>query len=112
MLFEVKTVKVAVMTPPELVDSMRKAACEAGAGVIGDYSWCTITTDITGSFVGGENTDPYIGEKGKLELVKEVKLEFICPVEKVKTVLTAIRAAHPYEEPGIDLYPLLDEADF
>lgn len=111
MNFDVKTVKVAVMIPPQLTDTIRNAACTAGAGVIGNYSFCTITTDCTGSFFGNENTTPNVGEKSRLEFVKEVKLEFICPVEKVKTVLKAIRDAHPYEEPGIDVYPLIDESD-
>ena len=109
MQIEVTKLKVVVMIPPELVDSIREAACSNGAGVIGDYSYCTICTNCVGSFMPNENANPYVGEKLKLETVDEVKLEFICPIEKVKSVLSAIRSAHPYEEPGIDLFPMIDE---
>ena len=33
-------------------------------------------------------------------------------IKKVHQVVTALRAAHPYEEPAIDIVPLLDEKDF
>ena len=47
-----------------------------------------------------------------MEFVEEEKLEVICDVENVKKVVTALRAAHPYEEPAIDIVPLLDEKEF
>ena len=45
----------------------------------------------------------------KLEFVKEEKLETIANISDVKSILKAIRKVHPYEEPAIDIVPLLDE---
>ena len=42
-------------------------------------------------------------------LDKEEKLEVVCNIKLVKKVITALREVHPYEEPAIDIIPLLDE---
>ena len=59
-----------------------------------------------------ENTKTHIGERNKLEYVEEEKLEVICDIEKVKQVITKLREVHPYEEPAIDIVPLIDETCF
>ena len=48
----------------------------------------------------------------KKEIVEEEKLEVICNVEDVKRVVAELRKVHPYEEPAIDIVPLLSESDF
>jgi len=35
-------------------------------------------------------------------------VEAVVPEEALDGVVTALRLAHPYEEPAYDLYPLLD----
>ena len=47
-----------------------------------------------------------------MEFVEEEKLEVVCNVDKVKDAISALRRTHPYEEPAIDIVPLLDEKDF
>ncbi len=64
------------------------------------------------SFKPYEKANPFIGKSNQLEFVQEEKLEVICDVGKVKEVLTKLRSVHPYEEPGIDIIPLLDESYF
>ena len=65
-----------------------------------------------GTFRPNEKADPYIGKDGKLEFVNEEKLEVVCDVTKVNEAITALRKAHPYEEPAIEIIPLLDEEMF
>jgi hypothetical protein len=38
--------------------------------------------------------------------VPELRLETVYPVAQEAEVVEALRAAHPYEEPAFDLYPL------
>jgi hypothetical protein len=78
----------------------------AGAGRIGDYERCSWYTEGTGTFFGGEKTEPTIGERGREERVAEVRLETVYPVDREERVVQALREAHPYEEPAFDLYPL------
>jgi putative NIF3 family GTP cyclohydrolase 1 type 2 len=47
-----------------------------------------------------------VGEAGRHEAVEELRLEMVCPKERVPSVLSAVRHAHPYEEPAVDVYPL------
>jgi hypothetical protein len=48
-----------------------------------------------------------VGERGVEERVPELRLETVFPEERQAEVVAALRAAHPYEEPAFDLYPLL-----
>ncbi len=112
MKVDINKVKIIVTVPEENVDSLREALCSSGAGVIGNYTFCSMTSKVIGTFMPNEKANPYIGSKNTLEFVKEEKLEVICEVQDVKKVLKALRQAHPYEEPGIDIIPLLDEKDF
>ena len=80
----------------------------AGAGRIGDYERCSWYTAGTGTFLGGETTDPAIGESGSEERVAELRVETVVPSRLLEAVVAALRAAHPYEEPAYDAYPLLE----
>ena len=112
MTFNINRVKIFVTIPINSVEKVREAVCNAGAGIIGEYSYCTSLTKVTGTFIPSENANPYIGELNKLEYVDEEKLEFVCEVDKVKKVIEQLRANHPYEEPAIDIIPLIDEKEF
>ena len=112
MTLNVNRVKIFVIVPVENVNQVREAVCNAGAGIIGEYTFCTSSTKSLGTFIPSENANPYIGERNKLEFVEEEKLEFVCDVEKVKNVIEELRKSHPYEEPAIDIIPLIDESEF
>jgi len=112
MNLDIKKVKIITTIPVENVTAVRDAICKAGAGIIGNYTFCTMSTKCTGTFIPNENANPYIGENGKMEYVEEEKLEAVCEIEKVKAVVSALREAHPYEEPEVDIIPLLDENEF
>lgn len=111
MQINIKKVKIIVTIPIENVNQVRDAICNAGAGIIGNYTYCTMSTKCIGTFKPTEEANPYIGEKNKIEFVEEEKLEAVCEIENVKNVLKELREAHPYEEPGIDIIPLIDEQD-
>ena len=112
MNFNVKNVKIFVTVPKENLEDVRAAMCNAGAGVIGNYTFCSTSTKSVGTFITNDNANPYIGEQNKLEFVEEEKLEVICDIENVKDVIQELRKKHPYEEPAIDIVPLMDESDF
>ena len=112
MNFNINRVKIIVTIPAENVETVRNAMCEAGAGIIGNYTYCSMSTKCIGTFKPNENANPYIGKKDKLEFVEEEKLEAVCYVNNVKKVISKLREVHPYEEPAIDIVPLLDEEDF
>jgi dinuclear metal center YbgI/SA1388 family protein len=98
--------KLVIFVPEENVDAVAGALADAGAGVIGEYTHCTFRTPGTGTFWGGEATDPYLGEKGRFETVEEIRLETVVPAHATGRAVVAATAAHPYEEVALDLYPV------
>jgi hypothetical protein len=101
------TRKLVVFVPPEALDAVRDAVFAAGAGRIGEYERCSWYAEGTGTFLGGDAANPTVGERGVEERVPELRLETVFPGERQAEVVAALRAAHPYEEPAFDVYPLL-----
>ena len=50
MNIDVKKVKIIVMVPRENTQELRNAICSEGAGIIGNYSYCTTSTKSVGTF--------------------------------------------------------------
>ena len=112
MNIDIRKVKIIVTIPVENTDEVRNAICNEGAGVIGNYTHCSMSTKCIGTFKPTDKANPYIGEINNLEFVEEEKLEVICDVSLVKNVISKLREVHPYEEPAIDIVPLRDERFF
>ena len=92
--------------PREALDKVRTALFDAGAGRIGEYEHCSWYAAGTGTYLGGERSSPTIGERGREQRVSELRLETVYPEERRRGDRRAT-AAHPYEEPAFDVYPLL-----
>ena len=103
--------KLVVFVPKGHEDRILDALARAGAGQIGRYSHCTFQTMGTGTFMPAADTNPFIGSKGELEKVSEIRLETILPVTRRKTIISDLIKHHPYEEVAYDLYPLDLEGD-
>ncbi len=112
MNINVNRIKIFVTIPIEYVEKVRNAVCKAGAGIIGNYTYCTSSTKSIGTFKPNDKAKPYIGDINNLEFVEEEKLEFVCDIKKARQVISKLREVHPYEEPAIDIIPLLDESNF
>lgn len=80
-------------------------------GTIGNYDQCSTAISDTGTFRPNANANPYIGQPGQTEQTTEIILAVTRDIAQAKSVTTAIRSAHPYEEPVIDVIPLIDEND-
>ena len=91
MKIDIKKVKIIVTVPVESIDDVRNAICEEGAGIIGNYSYCSMSTKCIGTFKPSDDANPYIGEKNKLEFVDEEKLEVVCKIEFVKKGIKKIK---------------------
>ncbi len=98
-----------VMTVPEShADQLREAMGLAGAGKVGNYSFCSFSVKGVGRFKPGKGANPFIGKENTLETVVEERIETVCHKEKLEEVLDAIKKAHPYEEMTIDIYPVYE----
>ncbi len=98
--------KIVVFVPKGYEEKVKKALFENGAGQIGAYSNTSFSAEGLGSFLPGENTAPFLGKPGHLEVVEEVRIETVVPASKQKQALDAMIKAHPYEEVAYDVYAL------
>lgn len=103
-------VKFVAFVPPDYTDRVREAAGAAGAGIIGEYSFCSYTAQGTGTYMPSDKAAPYEGSAGKLSRCSEDRIEMIVPSPFVSRVIEAARAAHPYEEMAYDIFPLSNTA--
>ena len=98
--------KLVTFVPESHLANVRDAVCAAGAGGIGDYTHCTFSAPGTGTFLPLADADPFSGKKFKLNEEPERRFETIFPKHALHVVLSALRKAHPYEEPAYDLLKL------
>lgn len=104
---ENKYVKIVIYVPVTHAEKIRTALAHAGAGCIGLYDACSFSTKGIGRFRPLKGARPFTGKIGTIKTVHEERIETVCPGKTYKKVLKAIRAVHPYEEPAIDVLPLL-----
>jgi hypothetical protein len=100
-------VKLVVFVPEENADEVRNALGKAGAGRIGEYSYCSYSIKGVGRFKPSDKANPHIGSANKLEAVDEERIEVACEKEQAAEIIKLIKDVHPYEEVVIDIYPML-----
>jgi dinuclear metal center YbgI/SA1388 family protein len=97
--------KIAVFVPPDHVENVTGAMAQAGAGLLGNYEYCSFRLRGTGTYKPLDGAQPYAGSVGILEQAEEVRLEMVVPSWRLSPVIKAMVAAHPYEEVAYDVYP-------
>lgn len=103
------TFKIEIFVPQSHVETVREAAASAGAGIIGRYDRCASVTEVIGYWRPLEGANPYEGKIGEVSVEREFKVEVNCPRSVIQDVLKAIRNIHPYEEPLINIIPLVND---
>lgn len=103
--------KLAVFVPEADLAKVSDAIFAAGGGVIGAYEQCSFRTPGTGTFFGTAGANPAVGQVGRREDVPELRLEVLVPEGRIDAAVRAMRAAHSYEEPAFDVYPLRPTPD-
>lgn len=100
--------KLVVYVPENAAEAVRNSMFEAGAGHIGDYSECSFNALGSGTFKGGEGTNPVVGNVGQRHTESEIKVETVVPNTNLPAVINAMTLAHPYEEVAYDLFKMVN----
>ena len=101
-----KQFKIVVFAPKDSVDDLIDAMSKTGAGNIGAYTHCAFITKGQGNWFSTEESNPTVGAKGQMSRETEYKIEMVCPEDKIKDVIKAVKRVHPYEQAAIDIYEL------
>lgn len=102
-----ETVKLVVYVPETHGNQVRQAMGKAGAGIVGDYKYCSFSVKGVGRYIPLDTAHPTIGEIGKLSEVVEERIETVCYKKDLDKIIKAIKKVHPYEEVALDVYPLV-----
>jgi hypothetical protein len=100
--------KLIVFIPETHTEQVKTALFAAGAGRQGDYDCCAWQTLGQGQFRPLDGSKPFIGQQGDIETVAEYRVEMLCEEAQLKAVVSALREAHPYEEPAFEVIQLVD----
>lgn len=71
------------------------------------FSWWTVRS----TWRPLEGSHPYQGVPGEIEETDEVRIELAVREEDLARVVARIREVHPYEEPAIDVVPMVPWKD-
>ena len=99
--------KLEIFLPESHLEAVQQALWSVDAGHIGQYDRCLSWSRVNSCWRPLEGTDPYLGRPGQLYRAEEIKIEVCCPAARLDETLAAVKAAHPYEEPVINVLPLL-----
>jgi len=102
--------KLVFFVPESHLEAVKSAVFSAGAGHIGNYDQCCWQVSGQGQFRPLAGSNAFIGEIEQLEYVPEYRVEMVCEDALIQSAVAALRAAHPYEEPAIDVWLLAELA--
>lgn len=101
-------VKITVYIPAEVLEPVKTAMFDAGAGRLGNYEHCSWQVLGEGQFRPLPGSSPYVGQEGDVETAAEYRVEMVCEESKAKAVIAAMKQAHPYEVPAYDVLSIVD----
>ena len=103
--------KIVFYVPESHLQLVKQAIFDSGAGKIGNYDQCCWQVLGQGQFRPLAGAQPFIGEvsleqSAPAEEVMEYRVELVCEDDLIQQAITALRQAHPYEEPAFDVWQL------
>lgn len=90
--------KLTTYVPTKEAENLRNALFKVDAGNIGNYDQCSFNIEGEGTFRGNENSNPVLGEKGKLHTENETQISVSFESKNESAILKALQENHPYEE--------------
>lgn len=101
--------QLTVFVPKDHAEQVKEALFSAGAGNIGFYDECSFTIGGNGTFRPIEGSNPFSGQQNIRENADENMISVIFEGYKQSQILSAMKAAHPYEEVAHQIYTLDNE---
>ncbi|WP_088036866.1 cytochrome C biogenesis protein [Evansella clarkii] len=105
---ETKNVKVEILLPEEYLETLRNKLNDIGILTVGKYDNVVSYSVVKGYWRPLEEAMPFKGSVGETSFGTECKMEFSCLYKDIEEVKSIIKSVHPYEEPVINIFPLLN----
>lgn len=104
---EFEFVKIEVLLPEEYIEKIRNKLNEIGVLTVGNYDNVISYSVVKGYWRPLEQATPFNGTRGEISFGTECKMEFRCLKKNIEEVKKSIKSNHPYEEPIINVIPIL-----
>lgn len=104
---EFQYVKLEIFIPRTHMAPLQEALRSVDAGHIGKYDCCLSYSPVMSTWRPLPGSAPYNGAENEISEEPELKVEVCCKAERLEETMGAVRRAHPYEEPVINVIPLL-----
>lgn len=104
--------KIAIYIPKKYLNNLMEKINSNMKIVYKNYDYVFSFYEVTGTWRPLEGANPFKGKKNKIEKAKEIKIEFLVKKDDLENVLKTIKENHPYEQPAIDIYPVIPGFDF
>jgi len=104
---EPRAYKISVAVPAEYKDELFDAVNNSMRRIYPGYDRVFSVTRTEGTWRSLEGSSPFIGGAGEISVEEELRIDFAVREEDLKGVISAIRRVHPYEEPAIDIIPMV-----
>jgi hypothetical protein len=101
--------KLEIFIPQTHLSQLQSALQKVDAGHIGNYDSCLSYSEVIGTWRPLDGAHPYSGKQNEISQEPELKVEVRIETKKINETIKAIKEAHPYEEPVINIIPLLNE---
>ncbi len=98
--------QICFYVPVAQCEEVKQAMYDAGAGTLGNYKHCSWQVLGQGQFRPMKDSQPFLGENEKLEIVAEYKVEMFCVTHSIGDVIQELLEKHPYEEPAYSVIKL------
>jgi hypothetical protein len=106
--------KLVFYVPYDKAEDVKVAVFNTGAGKMGHYDQCCWQVLGQGQFRPLAGSQPFIGdapfagESAVIEAVSEYRIEMVCSDYVINAAVSALKEAHPYEEPAYDVWRLAE----
>lgn len=104
-----KKVKIEIFIPKEYTNKLREALNNIGALGVGNYDNVMSVAKIKGYWRPLKGANPFDGNIDEISKAEEDKIEFSTDIKNIENIIKVIKEVHPYEEPVINIIPLLND---
>lgn len=99
--------KIGVNVPEASMRAVMEAVGDIVRPIYLGYDHVFCWWPVTGTWRPLEGSDPYLGRIGEPETAPEMRLEFAVTEDDLEAAVSAVADSHPYEEPSIDVIPMI-----
>jgi len=103
--------KISVNIPVDCLEDFMDSVSGAIEPLSRGYRRVFTYYPVESTWIPQNDAEPYIGKIEEKSVIAEVKVEFAIRESDLAETLNAIRKVHPYEEPAIDIMPMVRPGD-